>query len=91
MNSGESEPPSKPNKQENTLASFLERLGIRSAAAFSRRLDCNEKTVRNWRKLGGEPTLTISQFRRLMSLLDAAGMTLEDVPDRFYPEDKENP
>lgn len=91
MNSSESEKDAKLNKQENTLTTFLERLGIRSAASFSRRLDCNEKTVRNWKKSGSEPNLTISQFRKLMELLDDAGMTLDDVPDRFYPEDKENP
>jgi hypothetical protein len=91
MNSRESEQENLKPPKEKTLTTFLERLGIRSAAAFSRRIDCNEKTVRNWKKSGGEPNLTISQFRKFMGLLDEAGMTLDDVPDRFYPEDTETP
>jgi hypothetical protein len=88
MNSGESKPSQQEKTKEKTLSSFLERLGIRSAAAFSRRIDCSEKTIYNWKRTGGEPSLTIRQFKLFMCELSKAGIPLEEVPDRFYPEDK---
>jgi hypothetical protein len=70
-----------------TLDEFLEQLGFPSAAAFSRRIECSEKTAQNWRR--GKPvTLTISQARRLDRELGKAGLTWDDVPDIFIPKDK---
>jgi hypothetical protein len=91
MNSDKNKSDQPESPKENTLSSFLERLGIRSAAAFSRRIDCSEKTVYNWKKSGSEPSLTIRQFKLFMAELDKAGIALKDVPDRFYPEEKESP
>lgn len=91
MNSGESNQQNQEKKQEITLTTFLERLGINSPSAFSRRIDCSERTMYNWRIEGKEPRLTIRQFKKLMDLVRKAGMTLDDVPDSFHPEDKENP
>jgi hypothetical protein len=91
MNSGESNPQKQEKTQEITLTTFLERLGINSPSAFSRRIDCSERTMYNWRTEGKEPRLTIRQFKKLMALVEKADMTLDDVPDNFYPEEKENP
>jgi Txe/YoeB family toxin of Txe-Axe toxin-antitoxin module len=91
MDSSESDQQNQEKKQEITLTTFLERLGIKTPSAFSRRIDCSERTMYNWRTEGKEPKLTIRQFKKLMGLVTKAGMTLDDVPNTFYPEDKENP
>ena len=53
---------------------------------FARRIGVDKDTVRGWAKgRTKEPKLTIPQVKKLVRLLDEAGIPLKDFPDNFAP------
>lgn len=80
---------SKVNKGISPLMEILEQCGM-NMTAFAKEIGVDTSTVRDWATGRTQhPRLSIPQFKKLVGVLNKAGIPLDSFPDSFPPSNQQ--